>query len=226
MPAAQSSTMSSTARRQGAGASDVLPAALSPAADRRHRRDTIAIRQGVAGLRQPLPGIAARGLQRRYALVYRQYAGGRAGATSRRSVDTAGGIHGRELRARAIHPLQSARASATRRARRAARRRRSMMTWRLIFIDGVSCSFSMVKGSSATMNRRILSITDRSAFTRSTALLKPLTNIRRLIRSPDPARAARRGAGGGRHRPSPARSPAEASACPRSAGARHCRPCR
>ena len=43
------------------------------------------------------------------------------------------------------------------------------MTWRRILIDGVSCSFSTVNGSSAMMKRRTFSITDSSALTRSTA---------------------------------------------------------
>ena len=54
------------------------------------------------------------------------------------------------------------------------------MTWRRIFIDGVSCSLSMVKPSSARMKRRTFSITDKIAVHAVYGALQPLVEVGRV----------------------------------------------
>ena len=121
------------------------------------------------------------------------------------------------------------------RARRAARHRPRVMTWRRILIDGVSCSFSTVNGSSARMKRRTFSITDSSALTRSTASDSAFWSspARRIALRTRFMRPFGIGDDQGDQvrpavavRPSPGRFRAAGSACPRPAAARHCRPCR
>ena len=192
------------ASRSGSGTQPRLP---RPLQRRLPQSRTAAVRAGDPAVRRP-------------AAVPRRYRPGRRYVTA--------GITGRQLRVRRLRALHAARYAASAcRARPAARRRPCAITWRRIFIDGVSCSFSIVKASSATMKRRTL-LDHRQVrvdpVDRAPAAAACRSGADAISGSGH--QQARRGAGGGRHRPSPARFPAGASASPRSAAARHCRPCR
>ena len=125
--------------------------------------DTIAIRQGSMVYLSQFRGTCNQAGSPGYALVFRNVGmSARARMTWSRSKISLAAL-AQEVVPGAIRPVKSRALAFVEIVEAFAVSGRDHMP--RIFSDGVSCSFSIVKGSSATMNLRTLSTTDRSAFT-------------------------------------------------------------